>query len=117
LTVSIGQANSLRAKLESSGPKRPLPLSYNETYLLVSKIVASANNPDQVFVQVYGIEDPVDAVEPANWTLEGNEVNSNRTFEWLEIEINSPKRQTLDELRLGSTWSAVTGPYVVQPNP
>jgi hypothetical protein len=117
LTVSIGQANLLRAKLESSGPQQQLTLSYNEPYLLVAKIVASAASPDQVLVRVYGIEDTVDAAEPANWTLEGSEVNSNRTFEWLEIEINSPKRQTLDELRLGSSWSAVTGPYLVQPAP
>jgi hypothetical protein len=117
LTICIEKANLLFAKLERICPNTPLPLSYNETYLLVAKIVASAANPDQVLVRVYGIEEQVDATEPANWSLPGKEANSNRSFEWLEIEIDSFRRQSLDELRFGRTWSSVTGPYVAPPNP
>ena len=116
LSVGIAGNNSLFAQVEK-GQHRPtqLPLAYKEPYLLVAKVLASSSQADQVFVQVYGVEDPVDASEPGTWTLIGPADASSQTFDWLEIEINSVRRQTLDELRVGSTWSAVTSPYVVTP--
>jgi hypothetical protein len=91
-------------------------LSNNEPYLLVAKIVASRENPDQVFVRLYGMEEAVTAEEPESWSLAGRAMKTDLVLEWLEIEIDSARRQTLDELRLGSTWSAVTGPYLVAPS-
>ena len=32
-------------------------------------------------------------------------------FDWLEVHINSKTRQTIDEIRLGTTWSSVTAPW------
>lgn len=115
LSVGVGRGNELFTHLERNGPcPAPLPLSYNEPYLLIAKIVASASNPDQVFVRVYGVEGQVSAEEPDFWSIAGpGNIKSDLVLEWLEIEIDSWRRQTLDELRLGRTWAAVAGPYVV----
>lgn len=115
LDFGVGRANELFTHLQRTGKRMPLPLSYNEPYLLVAKIVASGEHPDQVFVRVYGVEEAVDQGEPETWSIVAPPVESNLTFDWLEIDINSWRRQTLDELRLGSTWSSVTAPYVVAP--
>jgi hypothetical protein len=38
-------------------------------------------------------------------------------FDWLEVHINSKTRQTIDEIRLGTTWSSVTAPWVRKSKP
>jgi hypothetical protein len=89
----------------------PLPLSYGETYLLVAKVAASGAHPDQVFLRVYGPQEPVDLQEPANWSSSGPPIESDLVFDWLEIHINSFTRQTIDEIRLGTTGSSVTAAW------
>ena len=113
LDLGVGRANELYTHLERNGKRMPLPLSYNEPYLLVAKIVASREHPDQVFVRVYGVEEAITGEEPETWSIVGPPVASDLTFDWLEMDINSWRRQTLDEIRLGSTWASVTAPYVV----
>jgi hypothetical protein len=112
LNVGVGGANQLFTHLGGVGCRTHLPLRYGETYLLVAKIVASGTGPDQVFMRVYGPEDGVDREEPAGWTVAGPTFQSDMVFDWMEIHINSKTRQTIDEIRLGTTWSAVTGPWL-----
>ena len=97
--------------LQRVGSRTPLPLSYGETYLLVAKIVAGSANADQVFMRVYGPEEPIERDEPGSWSGVGPPLYSNLVFGWLELHINSKTRQTIDELRVGETWSSVTAPW------
>jgi hypothetical protein len=75
--------------------------------------VASGAYPDQVFLRVYGPQEPVDHEEPGNWSAVGPPVQSDLVFDWLEIHINSHTRQTIDEIRLGTTWASVAAPWAI----
>jgi hypothetical protein len=112
LNVGVGGANELFTHLQRVGSRTPVPLSYGKTYLLVAKIAASSDNPDQVFMRVYGAEDAVDRAEPGSWTVIGPPFQSDLVFDWLEIHINSKTRQTIDEIRLGTTWASVAAPWM-----
>jgi len=111
LNFGVDRTNELFTHLERIGRRMPLPLSYGETYLLVAKVVASGAHPDQVFVRVYAPQEPVDREEPANWSAVGPPIHSDLVFDWLEIHINSHTRQTIDEIRLGTTWASVAAPW------
>ena len=116
MNFGVWQRNNLIANVADCSDHNVLPLTYGETYLLVAKIVAGRDNPDQTFVRVYASEEPVDASEPENWSLVVDVVYSDLVLDTVDIEIKSIRRQhALDELRLGTTWSAVTAPYVTAP--
>jgi ferric-dicitrate binding protein FerR (iron transport regulator) len=112
LNVGIDRANHLFTHLERVGTRTPLPMTYGETYLLVAKIAASGANPDQVFLRVYGPQEPIEHEEPGGWTAAGPLVRSDLVLDWLEIHANSKTRQTIDEIRLGTTWASVTAPWI-----
>jgi hypothetical protein len=111
LNVGVGGANELFTHLHRVGSRTPLPLSYGQTYLLVAKIVAGGSDPDQVFMRVYGPDEPVERQEPGSWSVVGPPFQSDLVFDWLELHVNSKTRQSLDEVRLGTTWSSVTAPW------
>jgi hypothetical protein len=111
LNFGVDRANDVSTHLERVGARTPLPLSYGETYLVVGKIAASAAHPDQTFVRVYGPEEPVGREEPGQWSLVGRPMPSDLVFDWFEVHINSKTRQTIDEVRLGTTWAAVTASW------
>jgi hypothetical protein len=113
--VGVDQTNTLFTYLERIGARAPLPLSSGETYLLVAKIAASNVNPDQAFVRVYGPDEPVDPEEPGMWSAVGPQVESDLVFDWLQVHINSKTRQSIDEVRVGTTWASVTAPWVRGP--
>jgi FecR protein len=112
LNVGVGGTNELFTHLHGVGSRTPLPLSYGTTYLLLAKIVASRSHPDQVFLRVYAPDEPVEADEPGGWSVTGPPFQSDLVFDWLEVHINSKTRQTMDELRVGTTWASVTAPWV-----
>jgi hypothetical protein len=115
LNIGVGGVNQLFTHLQGVNSRTPLPLAYGETYLLVAKIVASVANADQVFMRVYAPGEPIEQAEPGSWTVVGPPFRSDLVFDWLQLHINSKKRQTLDELRLGTTWSSVTAPWISAP--
>jgi hypothetical protein len=96
-----------------------LPLTDGQTYLFVAKIAASAVNSNQIFLRVYGPDDTVDAEEPGDWSLVGKQFQSSFVLDRLELGINggSNNQEAVDELRLGTTWSSVTAPWIKQPLP
>ena len=73
------------------------------------KRTRSVSLTDQVFLRVYGPQEPIDREEPANWSVVGPPIQSDLVFDWLEVHINSHTRQTIDEIRIGTTWAAVAG--------
>jgi len=112
LNVGVRGWNQLFTQLHEVSWRTPLPLRYGETYLLVAKVAASADNPDQVFLRVYGPDEPVEPDEPAAWSAGSPEVRSDLVFDWLQLHVNSTARQTIDEVRLGTTWASVTAPWM-----
>jgi len=80
--------------------------------LLVAKIVASNTEPAQVFMRVYGSDEPIEREESNGWTVEGPPLPSKLVFDWMEVHINSRTRQTIDEIRFGLTWASVTAPWI-----
>ena len=112
LNIGVGGSNELFTHLQRVSSRTPLPLSYGETYLLVAKIVAGASNADQVFMRVYGPEEPIEGEEPVNWSGVSPPLYSDLVFGWLELHINSRTRQTIDELRVGETWSSAIAPWI-----
>jgi ferric-dicitrate binding protein FerR (iron transport regulator) len=117
LNIGVGGTNELFTHLQRVGSRAPLPLSSGETYLLVAKIVAGRTDPDQVFMRVYGPDEPIDRQEPGSWSVVGPAFESDLVFDWLEVHINSKTRQTIDEVRLGTTWSSVAAPWIGPPQP
>ena len=118
LNIGVGgtNQNQLFTHLGGIGSRTPLPLNYNQTYLLIAKIAAGdGDNPAQVFIRVYGPQESVDTEEPSSWTVVGPPFQSDLVFEWLEIHVNSKARQTIDELRFGTTWPSVTAPWIGPP--
>jgi hypothetical protein len=113
LNFGVDRTNELNTHLERVGRRMPLPLSYGETYLLVAKVAASGAYPDQVFLRIYGPQEPVDRLETTTWSAVGAPVQSDLVFDWLEVHINSHTRQAIDEIRIGTSWGAVTGAWVV----
>lgn len=112
LNLGMERGNDLFTSLQRVGARTPLPLSYGETYLFVAKIVASSANPDQVFLRVYARGEPPEREEPGSWSVIGPAFQSDLVFDWLEVHINSKRRQTLDEIRVGTTWSSVAAPWM-----
>jgi hypothetical protein len=112
LNVGVGGANQLFTHLNAVGSRTSLPLDYGTTYLLVAKIAARAVEPDQVFLRVYAPREAVERQEPDSWTVVGPPLHSDLVFDWLEVHINSLTRQTLDEVRLGTTWASVAAPWM-----
>ena len=111
LNIGLGNANHLFAHLQGVGYCRPLPLNYDESYLVVAKVLASASGRDQLFTRVYSREEVVDRDEPDSWSAVGPPSRCDLVFDWLELHVNSRSRQAIDEFRLGTTWSAVTAPW------
>ena len=112
LNVGVGGANQVFTHVQGVGSRTPLPLTYGETYLLVAKIVARRDHPDQVFIRVYAPLEPVEPDESDGWSVTGPPFASDLVFDWVQLHVNSGRRQTIDEFRLGTTWASVTAPWV-----
>jgi hypothetical protein len=112
LNIGVGGVNHLFTHLNAVGSRTPVPLDYGSTYLLVAKIAARADAPDQVILRVYSRQEAVERQEPDAWTVTGPLFQSDLVFDWLEVHINSLTRQTMDEVRLGTTWASVASPWL-----
>jgi hypothetical protein len=115
LNIGVGGPNQVFTHFGGAGTRVQVPLEYGETYLLVAKIAVGAAHTSQVFIRVYGPRETVEREEPNTWTVVGPSFPCDLVFDWLEVHVNSKTRQTLDELRLGSTWPSVTAPWLGAP--
>jgi hypothetical protein len=112
LFVGIKKDNRLSARLQKMDAFAPISVNNQETLLIVAKIASKRTGADQVFLRAYAANDVVDAAEPATWTVSSGPFQCDLTFDWLQVYINSKTRQTLDEIRLGTTWPSVTAAYL-----
>jgi hypothetical protein len=111
LFIGLKKANQLTARLQRMDAQTTLAINSSETMFLVAKITASGSGSDQVFIRAYGPNDVVDSSDPSSWTLTSTPFQSDLSFDWLQLHINSKTRHTLDEVRVGTTWPAVTSAY------
>jgi hypothetical protein len=94
------------------GPARTaLPLAGGTTYLAVLKVAAGRTAPDQAFASVFGPDEAVGAEEPGEWAVVSQPVLADAVYDWVSLDFQGAAPQAIDELRLGTTWAAVTAPY------
>jgi hypothetical protein len=115
LTIGASGSNQVFTHLGQACSRASLPLRNGTPYLLVAKIVGGGAAPGQVFVRVYAPWEPIGTEEPGSWTLVGPPFESRLVFEWLGVHVHSNNRQTIDEIRLGTTWASVTAPWIGPP--
>jgi hypothetical protein len=111
LSLGIGSDNHLFASLQGTFSRVPVPLGSRATYLLVAKIAARPDRPCSIHVRIYSPDDIVDREETQLWSLVSRPTTSHLVLEWVEIYTNGRSRQQIDEIRLGTTWQAVTAPW------
>jgi hypothetical protein len=111
LVMGVAGSNVVFAQFEGGGARTALPLDYEKPYLVVAKIVAGRDRPDQVFLRVYRPDERVGRREPGSWTVVSRPVRSNLKLNTLTISAAGDSRQMVDELRIGTTWSSVTFPW------
>jgi hypothetical protein len=98
---------------EGGGNCASIPVEPGKTYLVAGKIVAGRSAPDQAFIRLFTPRQPVPATEPSNWSLQSRPVLSDLKFDTVQISANTSTPVQVDELRLGTSWTAVAGVYAV----
>ena len=61
----------------------PTTVARHETQFWVGKIVARRNGEDEVFFRVYGEREPLDTIEPADWSVRSRGVHSDARLDLL----------------------------------
>ncbi len=84
------------------------PLIDGQPYLCVLKLSCARGAPGQTFLKVYGQREVVDAYEPAHWTVVGQAGRFPGVLGSLHIYNGTERAYSIDEVRLGTTWQAVT---------
>jgi hypothetical protein len=80
----------------------------NTTYFVLAKIVSSASGSDVCYMNVYGPNDTVPPSEPSSWSL-SHQFSSSTTLSYLRLTIGSSlDNGEIDEVRVGSSYAAVT---------
>jgi hypothetical protein len=83
------------------------PVPRNETQFWVGKIVARRNGEDEVFFRVYGEHEPLDSIEPADWSVRSRGVHSDARLDLLLLSKFGGGTCWFDEVRIGKSWRAV----------
>jgi hypothetical protein len=79
----------------------------NETQLWVGKIVARRQGEDEVFFRVYGEGETLDTIEPADWSVRSQGVQSDAQLDLLLLTKFGGSTCWWDEVRIGKSWRAV----------
>ena len=111
LRMGIAHPNLAFLDLGTEAVRTHLPLDGDRPYLLVAKIVAGRDRPDQAFLTIYSMNGPVEADEPRDWTLSTSPVNCDGELDDFWFLFRGEGTQWVDELRIGRTWQSVTAPY------
>lgn len=110
LRIGVGpHAPVVYVQYEGGTVRLPLPLSPDKAYLMVAKIVAGRERPDQVMIRVYGPDEPADPDEPKVWSAVTRSFHSDEVYDHAGVYIRSASAQAIDEIRIGTTWRSVTG--------
>lgn len=113
LKFAIARRSSFAAvTLGRETTRTSIPIVADTTHMVVGKVVASRDRPDQAFLRVYRPDDPPSDREPAEWSVVSPALNLDTTFDQVSIEFFSEGEIRLDDLRIGTTWGSVTRPGV-----
>jgi len=110
LRMGIAHRNLAFFDLGTESVRTHLPLDGDRPYLLVAKIVAGRDRPDQAFLTIYSMSGPLQADEPPNWTLSTAPVEYDAKVDNFWFLFRGEGRQWVDELRIGLTRRSVTVP-------
>jgi hypothetical protein len=88
-----------------------LPLEDDKPYLILAKIVAGRDRPDQAFLTVYRVGQTIEVEEPMSWTLSTGPVHCDSHLDDFWFLFRGEGAQSADELRIGKTWQSVTAPW------
>lgn len=117
LKFAIARKSSFAAvKLGKETTRASFPIVADTTHLVVGKVIASRDRPDQAFLRVYRPDDPPSDWEPAEWSVVSPPFDLDTVFDQMSIEFFSDAEIRLDDLRVGTTWGAVTQPGVFADN-
>ena len=89
----------------------------NQTQLWVGKIVARRQGEDEIFFRVYGEDEPLDAMEPASWSVRSRGVYSDASLDLVLLTKFGGGTCWWDEIRIGKTWRSVVPPATVAKDP
>src|SRR5262249_53395475 len=84
------------------------PLEPGKPYLFVGKLITGKGMPNQVFLKVYRPEDRVPAFDPEDWTVTGRSLRSSAKLSELNVYNGPDCGFGVDEIRIGTSWPAVT---------
>lgn len=108
LRIGVGPHSPVvYVQYEGGSVRLPLPLSADKAYLIVAKVVAGRERPDQVLIRVYGPDEPVDLDEPKVWSAVTRSFHSDEIYDHAGVYIRSAAAQAIDEIRIGTTWRSV----------
>ncbi len=79
----------------------------NETQFWVGKIVARREGEDEIFFRIYGEGEPLDAIEPAFWSVKSRGVHSDARLDLVLLTKFDGGTCWWDEVRIGTSWRAV----------
>ncbi|WP_252855073.1 hypothetical protein [Aeoliella straminimaris] len=112
IAVGIDVARGhIRGELCGVLGQSPLPMANNSTYLIVMKILAAKENPDQLMIRVFQPHEPIGERETSSWTVTTPMSDSDDSFSLMSLYFNSTEEQRIDEIRVGSSWASVTYPW------
>ena len=86
----------------------------NQTVFVIAKMLTHASAADQVFMNVYRAGDVLPAVEPGVWQATTSSA-SGVALARLRIQNLMPLPLEVDELRVGTTYAAVSGAVAAGP--
>ena len=89
----------------------------NETQFWVGKIVARREGEDEIFFRVYGETEPLDAIEPAFWSVKSRGVHSDAKLDLVLLTKMDGGTCWFDDVRIGRSWRAVVPTAVFDQKP
>jgi hypothetical protein len=89
----------------------------DETQFWVGKIVARRQGEDEIFFKVYGENETLDTIEPADWSVRSRGVRSDARLDVLLLSKFGGGTCWWDEVRIGKSWRAVVPPAGLAKNP
>jgi hypothetical protein len=102
---------TLLTELVGEWVRAPLPLEDGRTYLIVGKIVAGRDKPDQVMTRLFRAGEPLGPREPDSWSVVSPPAHLDDVLELVTMHCTTWHQQRLGELRIGTTWASVTFPW------
>ena len=85
------------------GPK----IGRSQSMIWAAKIVARKHGEDQVFLRIYQEGDSLDIVEPADWSVISQDLQSDALLDRVQILSEGNATRWFDEIRVGTSWRAV----------